>query len=413
MPKSLIAFFAVVLGIAHLTWADGAPPPYTADDFVTGYWFGPPEKFTTLQRYEEIRDANFTVAFPAASGNTPELNRRVLDFCQQLGMKAVVLDGRIPLSIGGSETTKHNLDAVVRDYGNHPALLAYHIADEPGPDAFPGLAEVNAYLKARDPRHPGYINLLPNHVPAAALGGLSYEKYVARFIKDVKPAWLSYDHYAMTESRDRPEFFPNLAIARSQSLAAGIPFWNIVLVTQHADYRHLTESELRYQAMQTIAFGGRGVVWFTYWSPGGFDPNYSWSHAMINPDGSRDPHYDMVKAINADVLAIGRELKHAESTAVVQTGAGAALRDGECPLAIAGGQLTVGAFQDGHTGAHFAVLANRDYKASTIAKFRLPVGAAIKAARRFEPAKRAWAPLDASGEVQLDVPAGGAVLIRW
>jgi hypothetical protein len=412
MQRRLLAFAAVLLGVAHATYAEDAPAPYTTDDFVTGYWCGPPEKFTTLERYKEIRDANFTVAFPPASGSSLELNRKVLDFCQQLGMKALVLDGRVPLAIGGSEAARQNLDAVVNDYASHPALLGYHIADEPGPGAFPGLAEVQAYLKLRDPKHPGYVNLLPNHVPPAALGGDDYERYVADYIKSVKPAWLSYDHYAMTESRDRPEFFPNLAIARSASQAAGIPFWNIVLVTQHADYRHLTEPELRYQAMQTIAFGGRGVVWFTYWSPAGFDPNYSWSHAMINPDGSRDPHYAMVKAINADVLAIGRELKHATSTAVVQTGEGGTIRDGECPLAIAAGRLTVGVFSEAHTGRRFAVLANRDYKAATVTKFRFPTGA-TKTPGRFEPAKRRWTPVDASDDVRIDVPSGDAVLVRW
>src|SRR4051794_12181556 len=100
MQRRLLACVAVMLGIAHAARADDAPAPYTADDFVTGYWCGPPEKFTTLERYKEIRNANFTVAFPPATGSGPELNREVLDFCQQLGMKAVILDGRIPLSIG-------------------------------------------------------------------------------------------------------------------------------------------------------------------------------------------------------------------------------------------------------------------------------------------------------------------------
>ena len=31
----------------------------------------------------------------------------------------------------------------------------------------------------------------------------------------------------------------------------------------------LTEPELRFEAMQTLAFGARGLLWFTYWMPRG------------------------------------------------------------------------------------------------------------------------------------------------
>ena len=50
------------------------------------------------------------------------------------------------------------------------------------------------------------------------------------------------------------------------------------------------------------AFGGKGLLWFTYWSPEGSDQSTKWEHALINADGSRDPHYDMVKRVNAQTL---------------------------------------------------------------------------------------------------------------
>ena len=112
-----------------------------------------------------------------------------------------------------------------------------------------------AYLKRKDPAHPGYINLLPTYATASALGTETYEEYVRRFAEKVKPFVLSYDHYALTNAGDRADFFPNLETVRAVSLDTNIPFWNIVLVTQHFDYRHLTEAELRFEAMQTLAFG--------------------------------------------------------------------------------------------------------------------------------------------------------------
>src|SRR5688572_32153943 len=154
--RAVLACFVSLISLA--VHAEPAPD-YTADDFVTSYWCGPPAQFTTFERYQEIKNANFTVAFPIYGSMAVEHNRAMLDYCQRLGMKAIIHDSRTVASIGGSADAKRNLDAVVKDYAEYPALLGYHIVDEPGSAAFPGLGEVVAYLKERDPKHPGYINL--------------------------------------------------------------------------------------------------------------------------------------------------------------------------------------------------------------------------------------------------------------
>lgn len=391
---------------------------YSVDDFVTSYWFGPPAEFMTFERYQEIKDANFTLAFPFQIGNTPERNKQMLDWCQKLGMKAIIYDGRMTTSIGGSEQTKKALDAMIADYKDHPALLAYSISDEPTAGAFDGLAEINAYLKERDPKHPGYINLLPmwaRQIPHpdgkpeySYLGTKSYEEYVQLFVQKVKPAWLCYDNYGMLKSGDRGDFFENLATIRNVAFENNLSFWNIVLCTQHGDFRVLSEAELRFQAMQTLAFGGRGVVWFTYWSPEGYDTGTTWTHAMINKGGQRDPHYDMIKAINADILALGRELKATKSTGVIQTGEAAEINVGQLPFVVESGLLTVGTFTaPGHR--NLAVLANRDHRSPTKAKIKSP-GAAFNL-EQFDPKSSRWSAVQGAPEFEL--PPGGAVLLRW
>ena len=408
-----VLILLVLATIVPLTLAEEQIAAYTHEDFVTSYWCGPPGEFTTFERYQEIKDANFTVAFPIYGNLTVERNKAMLDFCQRLGMKAIIHDSRMVASIGGSEDAKRSLDALVKDYAEHPALLAYHIVDEPGPGAFPGLGEVVAYLKERDPRHPGYINLLPSWAAELGVfGGDTYEQHVRRFVQTVKPAWISYDHYAMLKQGDRPGFFENLEIVRRVSLEAGIPFWNIVLCTQHSAYRTLTEPELRFEAMQTVAFGARGLVWFTYWSPGEYDKTHTWTHAMINPDGSRDAHYDMVKAINADVLAIGRELKRAKSIAVSQHGGDkhSSYKAGESPVLVDAGKVTVGTFHDEPASRRFAMLASLDYKGASDVKLRIATAAGVE---RFDPATRTWSPAGAKDSVELKLPPGGGVLLRW
>ena len=41
-----------------------APSARAADRFVTSYWYGPPPKFTAIEHYRRIKEANFNVVFP-------------------------------------------------------------------------------------------------------------------------------------------------------------------------------------------------------------------------------------------------------------------------------------------------------------------------------------------------------------
>ena len=340
--------------------------------FEVSYWLGPPEKYTTLERYREIREAGFTIAFPPLHTPSPALNRTILDLCQQVGLKAMIADPRMVTSLDAPDA-RAKLEAIVRDYSAHPALYGYFVVDEPDANAFKGLADVVAYLKEKDPAHAGFVNLFPTYSDPAAphYQAASYADYVEQFVTTVRPRVLSYDHYPFVATGDRPQYFQNLAIVRNAAARGNVPFWQIALCVQHYDYRHLTEGELRFQAMQTLAFGGRGLLWYTYWYPG--EPNPTVKHAMINHDGSRDPHYDMIKAINAEARAIGDGLLRARSWAAYHVGPGGefAMPPGvESPVrAETDGRLTVGVFRhaDGRT---LALVANRDHGNGATARVR-------------------------------------------
>jgi hypothetical protein len=321
-------------------------------------------------------------------------------------------------AIGGSEEKKEALDAIVADYKDHPALLGYHIVDEPGAGAFAGLGEVVAYLKQKDPKHVGFINLLPTYaLGMGALGTKTYEEYVRKYVEQVKPFVISYDHYHFTNEGDRADFFENLDTIRKVSLESNIPFWNIVLVTQHFGYRHLTEAELRFEAMQTLAFGGRGLLWFTYWMPEGVPDQEGWKHSMINRDGTRDAHYDMVKRVNAEAKAIGDVIATARSKSVFHHGEGATIRRENSPITPAEatpaeGKLTVGVFE-GREGKTLALVTNRDYKEET--RTRVVIEPPNSTIEIFDPATKEWSPATIAerGVVPLDLPAGGGALLRW
>src|SRR5262245_9699803 len=111
----------VVLGVCAVACGAGGPAatggaggaggpapavPATAkwepEAFPISYWFGPPKAFNTRERYQEVADAGFTYAMVGPEGGaTPEDNKRALDHCQAVGIKAFVYDSRMPHAIGG------------------------------------------------------------------------------------------------------------------------------------------------------------------------------------------------------------------------------------------------------------------------------------------------------------------------
>jgi hypothetical protein len=65
--------------------------PGQPDEFPTGFWCGPPAAYNKLEAWQTIKDCGFTWAMGAGYG--VEGNRQMLDFCQQVGIKAMVFDG--------------------------------------------------------------------------------------------------------------------------------------------------------------------------------------------------------------------------------------------------------------------------------------------------------------------------------
>jgi hypothetical protein len=391
-----------VLSFATLTahaadWPAGIP----IDEFPISYWCGPMPEFQTPERYREIKEAGFTFVMPMCAGTSVELNRKILGYCQEVGLKAFIADGRMPIGVP-DDAARKRIDAIIADYASHPAFLGYHLVDEPGAGAYPALAQTVAYLKEKDPAHPAFINLLPNHCPLPALGTKTYEEYLARYVKEVRTPFFSYDNYfsALPKPEPRRVWAQNLEVARKVSLESRTPFWQIVLVTQHFGYASPTIADLRYEAFQTLAYGGRGVLWFTYWSPEATDKTAKWRHAMIDAAGKRDPHFDEVRTVNAELRALGRELLRAESVSVTSLKQGAAT-------------VTLGQFKAAD-GATLVLAANAD-RAGT-ADVAVPVeGEKIE---QFDVGGRTWKPidlakLDGKPAVRVSLPAGGAALVRW
>ena len=243
--------------------------------------------------------------------------------------------------------------------------------DEVPPEDLADTAAVVAGLRARDPRHPAFVSLFPNYAPIP-----DYDRYVRDFVAQIRPETIVYDYYPfLADGTDRTGFFANLRSIRRVALGSSTPFWFFAQLTQLPGLRRASESEKRWQALQALAYGARGVMFFTYWSnvsdefpePGVIDPR----------TGLPTAHYAEVGRVNDQARAFGRALVAAKSRSVFHNGPlaeGAVMRPPRAPVYLPSrAPITVGLFESARY--RYAMLANRDYRAKVSATAALSFGA--------------------------------------
>jgi hypothetical protein len=199
-----------------------------------------------------------------------------------------------------------------------------------------------------------YVNLFPNYANRQQLGAASYEDYLRAYIKHVPLPYLSWDNYSLTAGEMHPRFYDNLEAARKVTLEARIPFWNCVLSTALFKHMEPSDATLSLQAYSTLAYGGRGLQYFTWFSAdvGNF------RLAPIDHYGNRTASYDAIRRVNHQLHALLPTLLKLRSTGVyhwpVSTAAGTPLLKDIKTSA----QLLIGEFTDG-AGRPYVLLVNK------------------------------------------------------
>jgi hypothetical protein len=328
------------------------------DDFLIGMWYGPND--LTQEKIAEVAEANFTVV--TVHDKSVEDNKKLLDLAQANGIKVHIIDDRIQFRNPYKRGFQSNLDKIIADYSSHPALWGYCIGDEPNASQFIKWGGINRYLLSKDPDHIPYINLYPTYASKKQLGWADYEQYVDEYLRVVGPRILSYDHYPfMLDGTDRADYFLNLEIIRRQGIKHKTPFVTTPMSLPHIAYRDPTEAELRWQVNTSLAYGARGIFWFTYTTPP-FEFRTDPHNALIAPDGTRDRKYWQIKQINGELLKLAPTIMRLNSVAVYHTGA---VPEGAKPLpedgliGIEGGEFVVGQFNSDR-GEKYAMFVNRN-----------------------------------------------------
>jgi hypothetical protein len=210
--------------------------------------------------------------------------------------------------------------------------------------------------------------------------GSTYEQHVERYLTEVKPRLLCFDHYGlMKDGSMHTMYFENFEIIRRQGLLHATPFGFIFLATPHGAFRNPTEIDLRWQVFNGLAYGARAIFYFTYWTPAPDGAN-TFHNGIIEQNGTRTEHYEMAKRINAEVRAWAPTLMQLTSTGVYHTGvipAGChALADVAGVKLVGNASLVIGTFRHAD-GADWLIIVNRDFKeiASPTLEFLRPTPA--------------------------------------
>ena len=336
------------------------------NNLIISYWCGPPSARTEVLLYQNIKDGGFNAAMPYHDGTkltdfTKEKNLKYLDMCQKVGIKALVADPRIWEMVRDKEKYPgpigQYLDAAIADYASHPALLGYIVDDEPGASLFPRIAETVEYLRKKDPTHITYINLLPTYASVhQQLQTATYQEYVEKFLSTVKCDLSGYDNYngfkEWNEGSDKgkglppgPDFYNNLEIFRPIA-AKHHQTWAVCI--------HPDANDTRLRVMACLAYGARGIFYFTYWN--------AWPAFLVN-DGAPTPEYEVAKKLNQEIGALSKVLLGLECEAVYHvgeiTGSCQPLPSGGSIPKVEGGNAIVSLFKDA-AGARYLMVVNKE-----------------------------------------------------
>jgi hypothetical protein len=277
--------------------------PWRFTEFPIIAWWGPPGT-AGREAFEAYRDAGFTLH----ATNPDEGFAEALAHVEAVGLQAMVF--RTAQGFALPPLPNPGFPA------HRDAIVGWIAEDEPaGAERVARAIGRVETLMETDPTRWAFFNMLSPHLAGIPATAAAIDAAAQRGMPI-----LSYDTYVtMADGTDRADLlYDHLALFRRASLRHGVPFWAFALTIEHGPYRRPSESDLRWQQYSNLAYGAKGLWYFTYWAPVGWP---GWDHRAIvdATDGSRTELYDWVRAINHAVRDMGPLLLRLTSTDVVHT----------------------------------------------------------------------------------------------
>lgn len=332
-------------------------------EYPIGLWWPPPPAQTTVGRYREISDAGFNFVIGGNGVVDDTTNPAALEAAAANGLRFVLTDRKLQKIIRDSTAgtramgagtpsvmrflieqeeredpqpevraaaepraaVRQRIQELAALYGENPALAGLDLYDEPGRSLFGILGYARRTLQELAPREFAYVNAWPSYAAPGALGTRTYPEYVDRYMDVIRPPVLSFDHYPLLAGgRTTSDYFYNWAVIRRYSLRYNVPSWTFIQSLGFdgsraglAKRRSPDEADLLWQVNVSLAYGAKGIQYFTYWTPqASQNSSIRFGPALIYGNGSRTPRYRYATEVNRYLRVVGRALLDFNSESV-------------------------------------------------------------------------------------------------
>ncbi|WP_328465555.1 hypothetical protein [Streptomyces sp. NBC_00448] len=407
--------------------ATSADLPLTGGpDFPIGLFWPPHPYETTLDRYQEISDAGFTFLITGNYQFDPQSGGYALQMADQVGLKvliagdprvqaiaqymAVTDDRTVPSSLTTADATSW-VQSALGSYASHPSLAGFNVFDEPAQSRFPTVGALTGIVRKVAPGLLPYSNLVPGNGPG-------YAAFVQAYIDTVQPPLISFDRYPILADGIDLNYFDNWSIYREASLKSGLPAWTYIQSVGFNNHRVPTASQLAWQTNISLAYGCKGIQYFTYWTP---DParGEGFTKALITPDGKQTPLYGAARKLNRNWLQpVGRQLKPLVSESVQHANddplppSAVAFAPGDHLTSATGDAAVIGLFRNAQDdGTRYLLVTNRNPDAA--ASVRLGINRTnVGGVADFVPATGRYSGAARRGTLHVQLKAGAAALYR-
>ncbi len=194
---------------------------------------------------------------------------RLLDECQNYGIKVIVQDPRVTWKDASTDPEGYRLrfKAAYGDFGHHPATLGFYVGDEPLRKNIEDVISAIKIQKEEAPELLPFVNLLPIWLDSnpPCMGYETLENYLEYMRDNFNATILSYDRYTQMCGTEvgLNIYFKDMRIYSELAQELGIPMWTCLLGAGHWEYKTPTEEEVRWQFNTALAGGCTGIIWFT------------------------------------------------------------------------------------------------------------------------------------------------------
>ena len=295
-------------------------PVYTSDkEFYFGTWVGIGDsvketdpatgKTVTRELSDEEFDDQYRLLKEAGFNHTIVGNyQRAFPVADKYGINLYIagspINAMLMDDIREEEDVLSDLQALYDEYSRHPSFAGVNIVDEPSFAAIKNYSNAKKRFEKVFKDKTFYINLFPAVAGPDRVSD-SYEGYIKEYVDQIGTDYVSYDHYPLKYNPQNvnyivPTFLYNMEVL--QAVAPEKQHWTFLQSIQYTPAnRTLTSvADASFQAYSYLAFGGDGIQWFCYWTPGN-NAVEQFGEACIGRDGKPTAIYDYVKTVNNEI----------------------------------------------------------------------------------------------------------------